>query len=56
MTLYLSIGEVSQLTRLSPKALRLYGEFGLLQPARVDPDSGYRFYGEDQRSARSASS
>ena len=45
---YLSIGEFSRLTRLSPKALRLYGELGLLLPARVDPDSGYRFYGEDQ--------
>ena len=48
VTHYLSIGEFSQLTRLSPKALRLYGELGLLLPARVDPDSGYRFYGEDQ--------
>ena len=48
MTTYLSIGEFSQRTRLSPKALRLYGELGLLPPARVDPDSGYRFYREDQ--------
>ena len=48
VTTYLSIGEFSQRTRLSPKALRLYGELGLLPPARVDPDSGYRFYREDQ--------
>jgi len=48
MTTYLSIGEFSQRTRLSPKALRLYGELGLLPPARVDPDSGYRYYREDQ--------
>jgi DNA-binding transcriptional MerR regulator len=48
MTTYLSIGEFSQQTRLSPKALRLYGELGLLVPARIDPDSGYRFYGDDQ--------
>jgi DNA-binding transcriptional MerR regulator len=48
VTTYLSIGEFSQRTRLSPKALRLYGELGLLVPARVDPDSGYRFYGEGQ--------
>ncbi|MFZ4246088.1 MerR family transcriptional regulator [Streptomyces griseoincarnatus] len=27
--------------RLSPKALRLYDELGLLTPARVDPDTGY---------------
>jgi len=48
VTTYLSIGEFSKRTRLSPKALRLYGELGLLLPARVDPDSGYRFYREDQ--------
>jgi DNA-binding transcriptional MerR regulator len=48
MTTELSIGEFSRRTRLSPKALRLYGELNLLSPARVDPDSGYRFYREDQ--------
>ena len=30
------------------KALRLYDENGLLPPARVDPDSGYRFYRLEQ--------
>ena len=40
----LSIGAFAQATRLSPKALRLYDELGLLPPAFVDPDSGYRFY------------
>ena len=40
----LSIGEFARLSRLSPKALRLYDELELLPPARVDPDSGYRFY------------
>jgi DNA-binding transcriptional MerR regulator len=44
----MTIGEFASRTRLSPKALRLYGELGLLAPARVDPDTGYRFYGEDQ--------
>ena len=39
-----SIGEFARLSRLSPKALRLYDELELLPPARVDPDSGYRFY------------
>jgi DNA-binding transcriptional MerR regulator len=39
-----TIGEFARQTRLSPKALRLYDELGLLPPARVDPDSGYRFY------------
>jgi protein phosphatase len=40
----LTIGEFAQAARLSPKALRLYDELGLLTPARVDPVSGYRFY------------
>lgn len=36
----LGIGEFARLSRLSPKALRLYHELGLLPPARVDPGSG----------------
>jgi DNA-binding transcriptional MerR regulator len=39
-----SIGEFARLSRLSPKALRLYDELGLLPPARVDPGSSYRWY------------
>jgi DNA-binding transcriptional MerR regulator len=39
-----SIGEFALRSRLSQKALRLYDELGLLVPAQVDPDSGYRFY------------
>ncbi|GAA2100296.1 MerR family transcriptional regulator [Streptomyces albiaxialis] len=39
-----TIGTFARLTRLSPKALRLYDELGLLTPARVDPFSGYRYY------------
>jgi DNA-binding transcriptional MerR regulator len=38
------IGEFARRSRLSPKALRLYDELGLLAPARVDNSSGYRFY------------
>jgi DNA-binding transcriptional MerR regulator len=44
----LNIGEFARLSRLSPKALRLYDELGLLPPAPVDPDSGYRLYSIDQ--------
>lgn len=40
----LSIGQFAALCRLSQKALRLYDERGLLRPAHVDPDSGYRRY------------
>ena len=41
----MSIGEFARLSRLSAKALRLYDELRLLPPARVDPDSGHRWYG-----------
>ncbi|OGO13032.1 MAG: transcriptional regulator [Chloroflexi bacterium RBG_13_66_10] len=44
----LKIGEFSKLTRVSVKALRHYDEIGLLRPIRVDPFTGYRFYGHDQ--------
>jgi DNA-binding transcriptional MerR regulator len=44
----MSIGEFSRRSRLSPKALRLYDELGLLLPARVDGGSGYRFYAAAQ--------
>ena len=33
---------------LSPKALRLYAEHGLLVPARLDERTGYRYYAVDQ--------
>lgn len=44
----LSIGEFARRSRLSPKALRLYDDRGLLTPQRVDEFSGYRFYGDAQ--------
>ncbi|MFJ4789709.1 MerR family transcriptional regulator [Streptomyces sp. NPDC088794] len=40
----LTIGAFARACRLSPKALRLYDELELLRPARVDPDTGYRYY------------
>ena len=45
------IGEFAEASRLSQKALRLYGESGLLAPAWVDPDSGYRYYRPEQLQA-----
>jgi DNA-binding transcriptional MerR regulator/effector-binding domain-containing protein len=39
-----SIGEFSQITGLSVKTLRFYDEKGLLKPAHVDANTGYRFY------------
>jgi DNA-binding transcriptional MerR regulator len=44
----LSSGEFARRSRLSQKALRLYDQLGLLRPARVEPDSGYRRYRESQ--------
>ena len=44
----MSIGEFARYSRLSPKALRLYDELGLLEPSRVDEDSGYRYYSASQ--------
>ncbi|MFJ2583908.1 protein phosphatase 2C domain-containing protein [Streptomyces sp. NPDC087538] len=40
----LTIGAFAKASRLSPKALRLYDELGLLNPTRVDPVTGYRLY------------
>jgi protein phosphatase len=40
----LTIGAFAKACRLSPKALRLYDELELLRPARVDPETGYRYY------------
>jgi DNA-binding transcriptional MerR regulator len=40
----MGIGEFASHSRLSARALRIYDELGLLPPARVDEDSGYRFY------------
>ena len=42
------IGEFAAASRLSQKALRLYGENGLLPPSWVDPASGYRYYRVEQ--------
>ena len=48
MTAALTIGEFSRITHLSIKTLRRYHEAGLLEPAHVDPQSGYRYYSLDQ--------
>jgi DNA-binding transcriptional MerR regulator len=44
----LTIGQFARLGQVSPRMLRHYDELGLLRPAYVDPDSGYRIYGVDQ--------
>jgi DNA-binding transcriptional MerR regulator len=39
-----SIGEFARLGAVSVRTLRLYDEMGLLRPARVDQETGYRAY------------
>lgn len=49
----LPIGAFSNATQLSAKALRLYAAQGILVPARVDAETGYRYYRPEQvRDAR----
>lgn len=44
----LKIGEFSSLVKVSIRTLRHYDEVGLLRPAHVDRDSGYRYYSVSQ--------
>jgi DNA-binding transcriptional MerR regulator/effector-binding domain-containing protein len=44
----LSIGDFARATQVSAKALRHYHHVGLLEPARTDPETGYRYYALDQ--------
>ena len=44
----MSIGRFARLTGLTVKALRHYDEVGLLRPASVDGETGYRSYGAEQ--------
>src|SRR3979490_2331366 len=46
----LKIGDFSSLAQVSIKTLRYYDERGLLSPAHVDPETGYRYYSASQLS------
>jgi len=43
-----SVGQFATMTHLSVKTLRHYHDVGLLEPARVDEWTGYRYYSLDQ--------
>ena len=43
-----SIGHFAKTTGLSRSTLRFYDEVGLLRPALVDPETGYRYYKRGQ--------
>lgn len=45
---YFKIGEMAELFGLNIRTLRYYDEIGLVRPALVDPDSGYRYYSTAQ--------
>lgn len=40
----LSIGEFSKICKVSAKTLRYYADIGLIIPAEINPESGYRYY------------
>ncbi len=48
MEKYLSIGEVVKMKGVSHRALRHYNDIGVLVPAYVNPETGYRYYSKNQ--------
>lgn len=48
MKKYLTIGEVSKIKRVSAKSLRYYEKLGILLPAYVNMETGYRYYTVEQ--------
>jgi DNA-binding transcriptional MerR regulator/effector-binding domain-containing protein len=44
----LTVGEFSRMTHLSVKTLRHYHQVGLLEPAEVNQNTGYRYYTPEQ--------
>jgi DNA-binding transcriptional MerR regulator len=42
------IGEVSKICNIPIKTLRYYDEIELLIPRKIDPESKYRYYSNDQ--------
>ncbi|GKX27754.1 MerR family transcriptional regulator [Vallitalea longa] len=44
----LSIGEFSNICKVSTKTLRYYAEIGLIMPVEINPENGYRYYSIEQ--------
>lgn len=44
----LSIGEFSNICKVSTKTLRYYAEIGLILPDQINPENGYRYYSIQQ--------
>lgn len=45
----LTIGKTAYLVGVTTKAIKHYEEIGLVQPAYVNPESGYRFYSQKEQ-------
>lgn len=43
----LTIGELSKVSQVTVKSIRYYQELGLLNPAKTDPLTNYRYYNKD---------
>ena len=43
----LTIGEFSNICKVSTKTLRYYAEIGLILPNEINPKNGYRYYSID---------
>ncbi len=48
MQSYLSIGEVAKIRNIDVQSLRYYEKLGILIPAYVNPENGYRYYSLEQ--------
>lgn len=48
MNNFLSIGELAKLRNINVQSLRYYEKLGILVPAYVNPNSGYRYYSLEQ--------
>lgn len=44
----LSIGDLGKIKKVTAKALRYYEKLGILIPAYINPDTGYRYYSTEQ--------
>ncbi|HEY8420541.1 MAG TPA: MerR family transcriptional regulator [Thermoclostridium sp.] len=42
------IGQIAAFFNVSVKAIRIYEKKGIIVPAKIDPDTGYRYYTADQ--------
>lgn len=45
---YLTIGDLSKLSGSSVRSLRYYDQIGILKPAYINEDTGYRYYTAEQ--------